>query len=207
MTTLCSLFRGPLRTVLALALCLICGLALVLAIGVTPSRIVALLAAAGLAAIGMSFATQHNIGSQIVVLRGSANASLTAGGSGDNSQVTGHILDRSLYNYPLSMVLALMATATLAANKKLTFKTVTIQTSDDSGMANPVSLATPADVDVLVDSGSGSTIYGQQNYDVDLGGAKRYIQILFTPDLNATSVDTAACSSAVVFGGGDTVPV
>ena len=53
------------------------------------------------------------------------------------------------------MVLALMATATLAANKKLTFKTVTIQTSADSGMADPVSLSTPADVDVLVDFKTG----------------------------------------------------
>ena len=155
----------------------------------------------------MTFPAQHNIGSLITAQRGSDNASLTAGGTGDNTQVVGHIIDRAAFSFPLSLTAVITAKATLAANKKLTFKSVILETGDTSGLSDASTLFSPSDVDVLVDSGSGSTIYGQKEYDFDLAGAKRYIRLSFTPDLNATSTDTATCASVVVLGGTDTTPV
>jgi hypothetical protein len=83
---------------------------------------------------------------------------LTAGGTGDNTLVTGLIIDRAAYNFPLSMVLALSFSATLAASKKLTMKSVTIEHGDAANLSDAASFSTPADVDVAVDSGSGSTL-------------------------------------------------
>lgn len=155
----------------------------------------------------MSFPRSHNIGASIAVVRGSANATLTAGGSGDNTQVVGAIIDRAAYNYPLSCVLAITVKAVLAASKKLTLKSVILEHDDTSNLASATTFAAPADVDVLVDSGSGSTMTGQKEYDIDLAGAKRYIRLSFTPDLNATGTDTAEAASVVVLGGVDTLPV
>jgi hypothetical protein len=160
-----------------------------------------------LAVANFAFPTSHNIGAFIKAMRAGDNASLTAAGAGDNTQVVGAIIDRSLLSNPLSLTAVITAKATLAASKKLTLKTVSIQHGDQSNLSDTAALQSFADVDVLVDSGSGSTISGQQEYDVDLAGAKRYVQLLYTPDLNAASVDTATTAAVLVFGGSDTIPL
>lgn len=148
---------------------------------------------------GFSFI--RNIGAAVKTVHASDNAALTAGGTGDNTLVTGQIIDRSTYGTPLSVVVAIGVKAVLAANKKLTLKSVTIEHGDDSGLSDAANFATPADVDILVDSGSGSTLRGVSEYDLDLTGAKRYIRLKFTPDLNATGTDTGECASTFIFGG------
>jgi hypothetical protein len=155
----------------------------------------------------MSFAEAHNIGSRIAVVRASDNASLTAAGAGDNTQVVGQIIDRTLYNFPLSVVAVITAKAVLATTQKLTFKSVLLEHGDASNLSDAATFSAPADADVLVDPGGGSTMRGQKEYDIDLAGAKRYLRLKFTPDLSAGSVDTAEVSSALVFGGSDTLPI
>jgi hypothetical protein len=154
----------------------------------------------------MSFGNQHNIGASIVCAHGSDNATQVAAGSGDNTQVVGQIIDRTLFNYPLSMIVAIRCKAVLATTAKLTLKSVTVEHGDASNLSDAASFATPADADVLVDPGGGSTMRTVKEYDVDLGGAKRYIRVKYTPDLSAGSVDTAENSVVVIFGGLDTVP-
>lgn len=151
----------------------------------------------------MSFAMAHNIGAFIGQEKASDNVALTAAGAGDNTEVTGQIIDTTLFKHPLSLAILIACKAVLAASKKLTIKTVKLEHSDDSGMAGAVNLATPADTDVLVDSGAGSTLHGVLKHSVDLAGAKRYIRLKYTPDLDATVTDTATTAAIFVFGGQD----
>jgi hypothetical protein len=154
----------------------------------------------------MSFPSAHNIGAYIKSICAAAVTALTAAGTGDNTAVTGDIIDRAAYSNPLSMSLVLAFTAVLAATKTLTFKTVKIQSgaaSDGSDMADFAVLETTGTVFA---TGAG-TIDGQAEYDVDLAGAGRYIRVLFTPDLSNTATDTATVAAVVVLGGADTLPI
>jgi hypothetical protein len=152
----------------------------------------------------MTFPGSHNVGAGISVVSASANTLLTAGGAGDATQVVGATIDRTLFNYPLSMVLAFIATATLAANKKLTLGTIALFHGDAANMSDEASFAVVADTDVLVDSGAGGTISGQLTSNIDLAGCKRFIRAKFTPDLNAANTDTAKVVAVAVLGGKDT---
>jgi hypothetical protein len=155
----------------------------------------------------MSFGSQHDVGARLIPQLAADNTSLTAAGAGDNTQVVGVIIDRTLLNYPLSAILALAWKAVLGASATLTLKTVLIEHGDASNLSDAASLATFADVVVATDSGSGSTLRGCQEYKADLAGAKRYVRFKFTPDLSAANTDTATVAAVAVFGGSDTEPV
>lgn len=153
----------------------------------------------------MGFAENHNIGAFLKSPYTSAPTALTAAGAGDNTEIVGAIIDRNTLKYPLSVHIAIQCRAVLAASKKLTIKTVKLEHGDDSGLSDAANLATPADVDVLVDSGSGSTLTGSFEADVDLAGCKRYVRLKYTPDLNASGTDTATVAGQLIFGGQDTI--
>ncbi|MFD1809288.1 hypothetical protein ACFSHQ_18035 [Gemmobacter lanyuensis] len=59
----------------------------------------------------------RSIGELIAVRRAAANTAATAGGSGDNTEVVGVILDRAALGFPQSAVVAIPYTATLAAGR------------------------------------------------------------------------------------------
>lgn len=138
----------------------------------------------------------------VSVSRAAANTSVTAGGAGDNTAVTGTIIDRDAIYSPQKVTLAINWTATLAASKLLTLKSVLIESSDASDMSGATTLVNWEDATgtaIATDSGSGSTLTGCKKYGAHLGPAKRYVRIKFTPDLNATSTDTAALSATLIF--------
>lgn len=134
-------------------------------------------------------------------VRASAVANVTAGGAGDNTQVVGIIVDRAAYNWPDQCLAAIAFTATLATTKKLTLKTVLLEHGDAANLSDAANLYAPADVDVAVDPGGGSTITGTKKYDWSLRSAKRYIRLKFTPDMDAGSVDTSVLSSQLLLSG------
>lgn len=128
------------------------------------------------------------------------NLAITAATGQDNVAQTGLAVDRSLLGFPSNGAVSLCGKAVLAANKKLTIKSVSLITSAASNMGSPTTLQTWADADVDVDSGAGSTTYWQKEYALgNLGGALQYIQFLYTPDLNATSTDTATIAGMYIF--------
>jgi len=128
------------------------------------------------------------------------NLAITAGAGQDGQAQTGIIIDRSLSGYPSNGAVIVSYKATLAASKKLTLSSVSVETSDASDMSGSTSLQTFADADIAVDSGSGSTLQGCKKYHLtSLAGAKRYIRFKYTPDLNATGTDTAAISALAIF--------
>lgn len=148
---------------------------------------------------------KRSIGDKISVARAAANTAATAGGSGDNTAVTGVIIDRAAHGWPESMVAAIPFTTTLAAAATLTLSG-TVQTGPDSALASVRTLqAIPATV-VATGPGGGGTVTGTLEVNVPLRGADRYVRLNFTPDLSAANTDTAALSAVLVFGGAERLP-
>ncbi len=144
----------------------------------------------------------RSIGDKISVARAAANTAATAGGSGDNTAVTGAIIDRVAEGWPQSMVAAIPFTATLGASATLAIA-VTIETGDASNLSDARTLKT---VDATVVATGAGTITGCYEVDALLTGADRYIRVNFTPNLSAANTDTAALSAVAVFGGAERLP-
>ena len=156
----------------------------------------------------MSFPQSHNIGGYIAAGHGSDNVAVTAAGAGDNTLVTGTILDRNANAGALSAAVLIFWKAVLAAAETLTIKSVTVEHGNDAGLSDAAVLATLEDATgtvVATGPGGGGTLRGVRKYNVDLAGAKRYIRVKFTPDLSASATDTAGLAAGVVFGGLETL--
>lgn len=136
-----------------------------------------------------------------------AAGTLTAGGAGDNAEVTATVIDRNTPggNTFLSAVLAIISSAVLAAAATLKL-TVKIADSDDN-------VTFGADVTLLnagtvsTGPGGGGTVLTATELGLDLSGYKRYVRIKITPDLSAANTDTATWAAALVMGGSNNRPV
>lgn len=147
----------------------------------------------------------ENIGGKIAVVRAGANAAATAGGAGDNTAVTGVIIDRAALGWPQSAVFAIPYTTTLAAAATLSLA-ATVQSGETSNLADATTLASRANSVIATGPGGGGTVTGTIEIDVNLSGAGRYVRLNYTPDLSAANTDTAALSSVAVFGGQTRLP-
>lgn len=147
----------------------------------------------------------RSIGDLIAVRRAAANTAVTAGGAGDNTEVVGVTIDRAQLGFPLSCVVAISFTATLAAAA-----TLTIAWDIDEGNAANLSDAEvlTAQTATVVATGpvGGGTVTGTFEVSVPLMGAGRYLRLNFTPNLSAANTDTAALAAVLVFGGADRLP-
>lgn len=123
-------------------------------------------------------------------------ASLTAGGTGDATAVTGATIDRDDYQ---SGVLAVAYKAVLTEAKTLALAVEVQESSDGSTWDTAVALRAST-VAATGDTG-GSTETGLVEFDIDLSGYKRYVRFNFTPDLNATGTDTAVVAAVFTLGG------
>ena len=120
--------------------------------------------------------------------------------AGSNSPVTGPVLDRFAAwggAMPRTAQIAALYDTTLSVGKTLGF-TFTLQDSGDG--VNFVSYATQAAT--IVATGAG-TSQGQTSFPADLGGARRYVRLIVTPVMSATSTDTVTFVSVGWFAGFD----
>jgi hypothetical protein len=155
----------------------------------------------------MSLAFLKNIGAFIKVLRAFANTSVTAAGSGDNTAITGAILDRQANGNAQSAVVAIPYLITLASAETFTLKNVLVEHGDASNLSDVATFATLEDsTGSVIATGVKTAVSDCKSYSVNLAGAKRYIRVKATPDLSASGTDTAAISGVVVFGGQDSLP-
>lgn len=150
--------------------------------------------------------TQHNIGGYGSLRTLSAVSSAVAGGAGNGTQVSGIVLDRQgfgISGMPETAVVGIVYTAALAAGKTLSIA-YDIQTSPDGTNWTPFASASAA----VVATGptGGGTMNGELNVPLDLTGAQRYLQVLYTPDLSATSTDTAETVAVGFFAGFPVLP-
>ena len=146
----------------------------------------------------------RSIGDKIAGARAAANTAVTAGGAGDNTLVTGDIIDLAAYGWPESAVLMIPWVTTLAAAATLTIGGV-VQTGPDDALASVRTLQTITGAVVRTGAVTGGK--GMREVNVSLRGADRYLRGNFTPDLSAANTDTAALSAVWVFGGAERLPV
>lgn len=153
----------------------------------------------------MGFASNHDINSYIGAAPASDNATATAGGSGDNTLVTGLAIDRFALGLPLSAAFLLRYKAVLAAAATLSMA-YSIETDDASNF--PAAVVLQSATTAVIDTGGtgGTTQRGIFRIPVDLAGAKQYIRLKFTPDLSAANTDTFEGSAIAVLGGQENLP-
>lgn len=142
-----------------------------------------------------------NVGAYLTPRIGSAFASATAGGAGNSVAVNGVVIDRFTINTPRSAKLSVYYSATLGANKTFGLSSLAVQDSADGNTWAAYYSAPAAPGTVATDSGAGSTVSGQVSLDVDLNMAREFVRAVYTPVLNATSIDTATTLAVFVFGG------
>lgn len=130
-------------------------------------------------------------------------ATLTAGGAGDNAEVTGGVIDTL---DSLSAVLAVYCRSTIAASKKLSLTVKVAESADGSTFGADETLVTAATAQ------TGAITNGEAVYElkVDLSALKarqRYLRFKVTPDLDAASTDTSTIAAFVLLGGARVKPI
>jgi len=141
----------------------------------------------------------------------SAFTSLTAGGSGDNTAVTGLTLDRQSIGMPQSCIVSWIFSAVLAQAATLTIKTLVIEDSangtDWATYVPPAPVAAPAAPGVVATGPTGGgTVRGVSSIGINLTAARRYVRFGWTPDLSAANTDTASVVAQATFSGMDRLP-
>ncbi len=124
---------------------------------------------------------------------------VTAGGAGDNTEVTTAALDlRDQFGTTryTSLTLLLAASATLTASQSLALKAVRFQHSDDGTTWVDVA----AGVVLATITGTGA-VTGAAKLGCNLVEAKRFVRAKYTPDLSASGTDTAKVGAAFVLSG------
>lgn len=165
----------------------------------------------------MNLSDKKNGGAVAVSKYCADSTSVTAGGAGDNTAINGAWIDRTLggaIGLAGSAKVVVAWKTTLAANKTLSlaFKMQDADTSGGSGSADAGVDAYPngaayASTAVATDSGSGSTLTGTSEFDVNLTGLRQFVRAVITPDLNASGTDTATIMSAYLLFGSDRIPI
>lgn len=122
-------------------------------------------------------------------------STLTAGGTGDDTAITGASVLAQNYN---SGKLVVVYTATLAEGKTLDIDVAFLH-SDDNSTWTTVTVETAK---VISTGGTGGTTNtGVYEYDFNREKIGRYIKCTVTPNLNATGTDTAKVATLFVLGG------
>lgn len=151
------------------------------------------------------FVIQRNVAALISPRLAAAITAIVAAGTGDATAVTGIVIDRAALKMPLNAELTLAFTAVLAATKTLSLGTVKIQDSaDGTNFADFLTFTDPGVV--ATGPAGGGTVNGQVSLPAHLAGARQYIRTAYTPDLSATSVDTAMIAETLTFAGFDRLP-
>jgi hypothetical protein len=154
----------------------------------------------------MSTVENVSIGDKVAVVRAGANLAITAGAGQDGQAQTGVIIDRAAFRWANSAVVALPYTATLAANETLSVG-ITVQDGDNSGLSDVGTFRTLPSGVVATGPSGGGTVSGVVEFNIGLGGAKRYVRVNYTPDLSRANTDTAALSVVAVLAGSDRLPI
>lgn len=131
------------------------------------------------------------------------NKTALAAGTGDATEVSGAWVSRKLADVGMaqSAKLVITYTTTLAAAATLTFAgNFRDATSSGGAGADDFAEAWAATVVATGESG-GSTETGTFEIDIDLSGAREYVQAQITPNLSAGGTDTCEWSAALVLFG------
>ena len=157
----------------------------------------------------MNIVVNKDIGAVVDLVRIGAASTATAGGAGDNTAVVGTWLDREGLglgyaggSIPMSALVSIAFTATLAAGKGLNMALL-VEDSADGVAANTYQTISAVQAAL---SAAGGTVNGQIGFHVNLGSARRYVRFTWTPDLTNTATDTASIFPMCALAGFDRLP-
>jgi hypothetical protein len=125
--------------------------------------------------------------------------SITAGGTGDNTALTGATIDRLGYG---SSCFVIAYKTTLAASETLSFAAEYQVSADGTNWDTAVALQGAT----VARTGAVTNGHGVVKFDVNMEGLKRYIRFNFTPDLSRANTDTAVVYGTAILGGADLLP-
>lgn len=149
-------------------------------------------------------ASMQNAGALIAARYGVAGVDVTAGGTGDATEVNCAWIDRRGF---ASLKAVITYTATLAASATLTFAANLQDASDSSGTgAGDYGTALAATV-VATGPGGGGTLGGVVELDFDLSGTDRYVRLQATPNLSAANTDVCEFGVTYILAGATENPV
>ncbi len=148
-------------------------------------------------------ASQRDVGSLLAARFSSAGTDVTAGGSGDATEVDGAYIDATDFE---SCKVIIAYTATLAENDTISIA-ANLQDATDIAGTGVADFGTALASTIQATGGSGgSTETGVVELDLDLSASRGFIRLQFTPDMSAASIDVAELASVIVLGGHDTYP-
>jgi hypothetical protein len=127
---------------------------------------------------------------------------VTAGGTGDNTEVDCAYIDRRNFA-ALKCVIAY--TATLGAGESLQIAANLQEDADGVGVGVDYGDALAAAT--VANSVAGGTVTGVVELDVDLAGADRFVRLQFTPNLSRAATDVAELSAVYILAGATNDPV
>lgn len=152
----------------------------------------------------------NDIGSLISSSDGNASESsgapslITAAGTGDNTKVTGQVINRkSGVALAHSAVVATGWLAALTNAKTFSLAHEIAESSDGSNFDTAEVIEALA---VKKTATSTTNFRGVDEHDVNLMGRKQYFRVNVTPDLNASGTDTALFFTVIVLGGWTQIP-
>lgn len=149
-------------------------------------------------------ASMNNAVALIAARFGAAGVDVTAGGSGDATEVNCAWIDRRGF---ASLKAVVTFTTTLAAAATLTFAANLQDASDGSGTgAADFGTALPATV-VATGPGGGGTVTGVVELDFDVTGADRYCRLQVTPNLSAANTDVLEFGVTYILAGATDNPI
>jgi hypothetical protein len=145
---------------------------------------------------------QTDVGRYVKSVLALAPVQITAGESGDGQAQNGVAIDRLGY---LSAVAVVPVSATLGQGNTLTIS-AKVQDSAD-GSTGWADYGSGTGNVVLTGGTGGSTETALLELNVNLAGARRYIRVVVTGDLSASSTDTQRFGAVLILGGADVKPV
>lgn len=132
---------------------------------------------------------------------GLGNTLATAGGAGNNTQVSAAFVGRLNY---FSAKVIIPWTAVLSASQTLRFSADFRESAVSAGTSPLVIPVAPANVTAATGAG---TFTGVTEYDLDLAGVNAFFQARITPILSAAATDTVNFSIAYILSGSLNNPV
>lgn len=151
----------------------------------------------------MNAAAMHDPASALAAAYAAANTAVTAGGSGDATEVDGAWIDVGdaegiSFLIGFTTTIQEAETLTIAANA---------QDADDSSGTNAADFGTAITATTVATGPSGDgTVTGVAIATFNARAAREYMRIQFTPNLSASGTDTAAISCVAILGGAKVLP-
>lgn len=152
----------------------------------------------------MGFAIIRDLGSHIIT-KGLTAQSGTAGGTGDNTELTSGAIDRAVAGgvMYLSGVINITYLTTLTASETLSATVKIAESADGTTFGSDTTLASA----VVLKTGAATAAYDTYEISLDLSQYKRYVRVKVTLDCSASGTDTFLYASTLILGTPDSLPV